>query len=60
MTVSLPPPRPPVGADLVQSLEDMVTATGLSTYRAKQLPPSVSSPPIPARTGKASSAGAPV
>ena len=52
--------QPPAGADIVQSLDDLGTAAGLSTLRNRILkdPPGV--PPIPARVGSARSDGTPV
>jgi len=49
----------PVGADIVQALDDLSTATGLSTLRNRQLkaPPVV--PPIPVRIGRSLSTGQP-
>lgn len=49
----------PVGADIVQALDDLSTATGISTLRNRQLkaPPGV--PPIPVRIGRSLSTGQP-
>ena len=51
--------QPPAGADIVQSLDDLGTAAGLSTLRNKILkaPPGVQ--PIPVRVGKSLSTGQP-
>lgn len=59
MTIDAKTPAP-VGADLVQALDDLTTAAGMSTQRNKQLPAVLSVPSIPVRIGRAQSDGAPV
>jgi hypothetical protein len=49
----------PAGADIVQSLDDLGTAAGLSTLRNKILKDPHGVPPIPARVGKSLSTGQP-
>lgn len=53
------PPHPPVGADIVQSLDDLSTAAGMSTMRNKTLKNAPGVPPIPARVGTSLSTGQP-
>jgi len=51
---------PPVGADIVQALDDLSTAAGLSTLRNRTLREPLKAPSIPARVGSARSDGTPV
>ena len=50
---------PPVGADIVQALDDLSTAAGLSTLRNRTLAAALEATSIGVRIGSANSDGTP-